>query len=172
MKGFGLMQKQPEVTAATRARLTNAFWTLYRERPMEKISVSSIVALAGVHRSTFYEYFQDVYDVLEQIEKAVIDEMEQIMSEIAKEPSADNQIPYLGAMLSERFSPYAERLYYLSRDPGFQPRVIEVMKPHLLQATHLPEQLANLDFLFTLFASILLTTLRYWYPRREEIPIQ
>ena len=63
------MHKQPEVTAATRARLMDAFWALYRERPMEKITVSSIVKLAGVHRSTFYEYFQDVYDVLEHYDE-------------------------------------------------------------------------------------------------------
>ena len=166
------MHKQPEVTAATHARLTDAFWALYRERPMEKISVSSIVELAGVHRSTFYEYFQDVYDVLDQIEQSAIDEMEQIMSEIVEDPSAGDQIPLLGARLSACFSPYAEKLYYLSRDPNFQPRVVETMKPYLLRMMHLPEQFPNMEFLFTLFASNLLTTLRYWHTHREEITIQ
>ena len=166
------MHKQPEVTAATRARLMDAFWALYRERPMEKITVSSIVKLAGVHRSTFYEYFQDVYDVLEQIEKSLIDEMERIVSQIAEDLPAGDPILLVGAQLSERFAPHAEKMYYLSSDPDFQPRIIATLKPYLLRVSHLPERFPNQDFLFTLFASNILTTLHYWYAHRQETTIQ
>ena len=62
------MKKQPEITAQTRERLIEAFWSLYREKKIEQITIKQITDLAGYHRSTFYEYFVDIYDVLNQLE--------------------------------------------------------------------------------------------------------
>lgn len=46
--------------------LIEAFWKLYAEKPVEKIHVSSICQLAGYNRTTFYNRFKDIYDLLEQ----------------------------------------------------------------------------------------------------------
>lgn len=61
-----------EVSAQTRQNLMNAFWQIYREKRIEKITVREITAKAGYNRGTFYEYFVDVYDVLEQIEQSLL----------------------------------------------------------------------------------------------------
>lgn len=66
------MKKQSEVTAQTKQNLVGAFWSLYCEKRIEKITVKEITLKAGYNRGTFYEYFTDVYDVLEQIEKSLI----------------------------------------------------------------------------------------------------
>jgi len=63
------MKKQPELTAQTKENLIEAFWQIYCEKGLGKITVKEITAKAGYNRSTFYEYFTDVYDVLDQIEK-------------------------------------------------------------------------------------------------------
>ncbi|MCP0886098.1 TetR/AcrR family transcriptional regulator [Ligilactobacillus sp. WILCCON 0076] len=44
--------------------LANSFQELLRHEPLEKITVEQICQQAGVHRSTFYRYFQDKYDLL------------------------------------------------------------------------------------------------------------
>lgn len=62
------MKKRAEQTLLTKEKLTNAFWTLYEQKPYEQITVREISELAGYNRSTFYTYFKDVYDVLEQTE--------------------------------------------------------------------------------------------------------
>ena len=67
------MKKQPEVTAQTRKNLVMAFCALYEDRPIEKITVKDVVASAGYNRSTFYEYFSDIYELLKFIEDDVID---------------------------------------------------------------------------------------------------
>lgn len=69
------MKKQPEITAQTKQNLTDAFWTLYCKCKTEKISVKDVTTKAGYNRSTFYKYFTDVYDVLEQIESFLIDDI-------------------------------------------------------------------------------------------------
>ena len=69
------MKKQPEVTAATRQKLMDAFWTLYKEKAIDKISIAEITNITGNNRGTFYHYFKDVYGVLEQIEGDLIKEV-------------------------------------------------------------------------------------------------
>jgi len=69
------VKKQPDVTAQTRQNLTGAFWSLYKQKRIEKITVREITQLAGYNRGTFYEYFLDVYDVLEQLEKSIMPQM-------------------------------------------------------------------------------------------------
>ena len=66
------MNKQPEVTDATRAAFIEVFCELYKEKPAEKITVKQIVERAGYSRATFYNYFHDVYDVLEYAEEAFV----------------------------------------------------------------------------------------------------
>ena len=66
------MNKQPQITEQTKKNLTDAFWKQYLEKPIEKITVRDIAATAGYSRATFYEYFTDVYAVLEYIENDLL----------------------------------------------------------------------------------------------------
>ena len=70
------MIKQPEITMQTKKNLADAFWQIYCEKRIEKITVKEITTKAGYNRSTFYEYYTDVYDVLEQIEASVLPDIE------------------------------------------------------------------------------------------------
>ena len=65
------MKKRSEQTLLTKEKLSNAFWTLYEQKPYEQITVREISERAGCNRSTFYTYFKDVYDVLEQTEEEI-----------------------------------------------------------------------------------------------------
>lgn len=67
------MKKQPEITEQTRKNIVMAFCRLYDEKPIEKISVKDVITLAGYNRSTFYEYFTDIYALLKYIEDDVIE---------------------------------------------------------------------------------------------------
>lgn len=55
----------------TKNKFVDAFFSLYKEKPINKISIKTICDKAGFHRSTFYEYYMDIYDLLEQEEQAI-----------------------------------------------------------------------------------------------------
>lgn len=57
----------------TKQALIEAFCLLYREKPLDKITVQAITRKAGYNRSTFYQYFFDIYDLLDFIEKDTIE---------------------------------------------------------------------------------------------------
>ena len=50
-------------------RLAESFIELILKMPMEKITIKDITDGAGVIRPTFYNHFQDKYDLLEWIVK-------------------------------------------------------------------------------------------------------
>lgn len=67
--------KYTEISEQTRQNFIDAFWQLYEKKDINKIKVQEICDIAGYHRNTFYRYFTDVYDVLNQIEDRIIDEL-------------------------------------------------------------------------------------------------
>lgn len=62
------MENKAERPATAKLEIREVFWRLYTAKPISKISVKDICALAGYNRGTFYRYYSDVYEVLESIE--------------------------------------------------------------------------------------------------------
>jgi AcrR family transcriptional regulator len=64
----------------TRSALQESLLSLLEELPINKITISMVCLKADVHRSTFYMYYKDVYDLLEQIENALYEELVQAIA--------------------------------------------------------------------------------------------
>ncbi len=73
------MNKKPEQTEATKEAFVQAFLRLNKKLPIEKISVRKLTETAGYNRTTFYNYFQDVYALREYIEEQICVELGQRM---------------------------------------------------------------------------------------------
>ncbi len=67
------MNKQPQVTDATRQALVNAFFQLAKKKGIFKITVREITELAGYNRTTFYHYFEDVFALIEYAEDTFLE---------------------------------------------------------------------------------------------------
>lgn len=65
----------------TRAAIINSFSKLLDKKSFEKITVKDIVEDCGVNRKTFYYYFADIYDLIEQIFRQEISEFVESESE-------------------------------------------------------------------------------------------
>ena len=97
------MKKQPERTEETRSNYITAFFQLMEEKPIEKITISEISAIAGYNRSTFYQYFNDVYDLLAYVEDdllAYINEM--VITQIGKENTDEFFVEMFEKLHSEK----------------------------------------------------------------------
>lgn len=58
--------------AATQLRIIDSVLALMGTRGIDKVNVTDVVKDAGVTRSTFYAYFDDVYDVLGYVEEQLV----------------------------------------------------------------------------------------------------
>ena len=53
----------------TAIRFDKALLSLLEKKPFDKITVTDIVETCGINRNTFYYYYSDIYDLLEEIFK-------------------------------------------------------------------------------------------------------
>ncbi len=59
------MNQYKEARERTKAKIENAYWDLMMNN--ERITVKKIIEKAGIHKSTFYFYYDWVDDVLAEI---------------------------------------------------------------------------------------------------------
>lgn len=59
--------------------LERALCMLLRERELKKITVKEICINAGISRSAFYTYFDNIYSLIEEMEDRILDDIVQIM---------------------------------------------------------------------------------------------
>lgn len=162
------MKKQAEITAITKENLVNSFWTLYRREKIEHITVKEITHMAGYNRSTFYEYFTDIYDVLNYLEEILLNHIkENVMSGFYSldERQAiqkiadmyDSKGEYLGVLLSENGDPY------------FAIKLKDVMRPAIYAFFPLKEDDIYSACIFEFAMSAMIGTLTYWYQHKSDI---
>ena len=170
------MKKQPQVTEQTRANLRQAFWELYAEKPVEKISVREITDRAGYNRATFYLYYHDVYELLEEIEAMVLGNIERLVNErlLKGEKLEFSQHMSLILRLAQRSRDYTRVLLGPHGDPAFSDRLKEIISP-LVDRFFLPE--AELDeqarrVVREFYLSGILAIIRAWTAEENPMPIE
>jgi len=164
------MRKQPQITAQTKQNLIEAFWSLYREQRIEKITVKDITTKAGYNRGTFYEYFTDVYAVLEDIENSLIPKLEEL-------PPVSIQSKSLGMPLDSFLELYKQNNQYYSvllgdkGDPAFASKLKNAIKPNLMNmfADKQGVNLIELDYIIEYTLSSMIGIMSYWFNQAEPL---
>lgn len=59
----------------TKRRIVDAFLNYIPEKKWDKITVKDICCSANITRGTFYQYFTDIYDLMEQLESPLLEEI-------------------------------------------------------------------------------------------------
>lgn len=162
------MKKQPELTAQTRENLTQAFWSLYRCQKIEHITIKDITTKAGYNRSTFYEYFVDIYDILNQLEEALLEYLrEQVLNSL--ENGLNDAVIQKLANVFEVKGDYFGTLLSENGDPYFAQKIKAIMRPALVNALGLPEKDIHTAYIFEFGMSAIIGTITYWYNKEKEI---
>lgn len=163
------MKKHPELTAQTRQNLVDAFWSLYCTKRIETITVKEIAQRAGYNRGTFYQYFADVYDVLEQIEQSLIPTMETLPPVSLDPQSAFGSVHGIVDLYIAN-SQYYTVLLGDRGDAAFQSRLKNSMKPMLVRelASRSNADPVEIDFTLEFVLSGLIAVLGHWF--RQDNP--
>jgi len=164
------MKKQPQVTTQTRENLVEAFWALYCEQRIEKITVKDIANKAGYNRGTFYEYFTDVYDVLDHIENGLIPSLEELPPVTI--PSGSLGMPIDSFMeLYQYNSKYYSVLLGEKGDPAFASKLKNAIKPHLINrfSSQPSSNLIELDYIIEYTLSAMIGIMSYWFNQSDAL---
>lgn len=127
------MKKQPHITEQTKANLCTAFWKLYTQKPLEKISIKEITDLAGYNRGTFYLYYKDIYDIFSQIEEELLTKIKEVLDESLAENDTFDLSQQMGILLDlmQTYEQYSTILLSDNGDPHFATRLKEIIWPML-----------------------------------------
>lgn len=160
--------KQAERVAKTKASLVEAFWKLYRQKPLDQISVREITDAAGVYRSTFYLYYQDAATVLAQLE----DELEARLAKLLENTPAKSSlgdIPALMALFYKKEGSYLYPLLGANGDRAFAERIFALIRPAIEESAELEGQSFDMAFRFVCEGSVGL--IASCYKQRRKMPL-
>ncbi|MBQ3089908.1 MAG: TetR/AcrR family transcriptional regulator [Oscillospiraceae bacterium] len=167
------MKKNPAITEATQRALKEAFWTLYLQKPAEQITVREICDLAGYNRSTFYQYFRDVYDVLEQIEAFILEKVGELGKLLAHAGQHQSLAQILSAVFGNRNqeAKLLRSFLMLEWNHTFERRLIEQLKALLISIFPWPEDLLDAEYLFLEYhINGILSLVKYHIPI-DDVPL-
>ncbi|QHQ63531.1 hypothetical protein Ana3638_24395 [Anaerocolumna sedimenticola] len=163
-------------TQITRHNLIDAFWQLYCKKTIEKITVTEVCALAGYNRSTFYVYFKDVYEILDEIENQVItaDEFKSIiLDQLLNNKDKKDLLKQL-IQLFENNKNYLPVLLSEKGDPYFRQKLLKKLYPPLISfyPDLTKEEIQEIKYTMEYQSAAMLSTISKWYTNGKDIPLE
>lgn len=118
---------------------------LLKEKQIATITVKQICELADINRSTFYAHYADLYDLLEQVEDELIDDMNMYLSTYNYEKK--EEALKMTEKLLEYFSSKHDECQTLlneNSDSSFQKKV-SIVAHHFLMKNWMPASHIDTD---------------------------
>jgi len=156
----------------TKQNIMTAFWELYTENGIEKITVTQICTHAGYNRSTFYKYFLDIYDVLDKIEEQIITPEMLEKSVVSYLLSDNKEIAFEHIIqLFEKSSGFIPVLLGDHGDSAFRHKLMNKLIPVI--SNHLDISITsnkNTKYILEYQSAAIFNTIASWYANKKDIP--
>jgi len=163
------MKKQPEITDATRKDFILAFCEYYQQMPIEKITVKDIAGKAGYSRVTFYNYFRDVYDLLNYIEDEFISQIENVIqNNFVSSAQLDSLVFSLDRLLTEH-ELYTSVLLTNPHSIQFFGRLKDRIIQLSLKNLRLSPNNQKAKYIFELYITGIISILRSWIKNGKDL---
>ena len=115
-------------TRRTRAAIESSLLEIIAQKPVNKITVQEIIDRANVCRTTFYAHYQDIYDLIESIGSAIIDEVGARLDDLGETPvRVEGEYPTIVSVVHV-YAKHADKIRLLNGpngDAGFDRRLQE-----------------------------------------------
>lgn len=164
------MKKKKSNTANTKKRIMDGFWDIYKTERIDKMTVKQICQNVNIHRSTFYEYFLDIYDVLEQIELSLIPNMDNLPPIKAGNKSIGMPVDMFLNLFDEK-EEYYKVLLGENGDPSFVRKLKDSTKPVVMNAVDIIGNMkdSKIDFIIEYTLSAMIGTMQYWFDNKDRL---
>lgn len=168
------MQKREELTQQTKQNLREAFWSLYIQKPIEKITVKEITDIAGYNRGTFYLYYKDTYDLLAKIEQELLEVVDTLITQWLENDALHNLPDHMEHLmeLAQAYSSYMGVLLSDQGDPKFASQLKEILKPLIACWLHIDNTNKESALLCEFYLSGLLSVISTWLCEEKDLDIE
>ena len=125
------MSEYKEARERTKAKIEDAYWDLMMNN--ERITVKKITGKAGIHKSTFYFYYEWVGDVLEGIKERMMDLLVSSIESRNREKGDFQQVMLEMRTMFRENRRYLVPLVLEQRGGEFAVKYREYIKEHLAE---------------------------------------
>ena len=177
------MNKTDLRVVKTLAQIDRALLECLEQTPLQKLTVDQLCQQAMINRSTFYKYYQDKYDLMDQYLARTLQEFRRQMDVAFAEPFAQNihslvyqkhfdkTRPYLHnnkARYTLLWSGAINRPVFTEMLQVIHDNILEKLRSCGLQGT----QERYVDLYAQLLASNTMTLVRWWFQYESEISME
>ncbi|MDR2202410.1 MAG: TetR family transcriptional regulator C-terminal domain-containing protein [Clostridiales bacterium] len=157
------MGKSDRRTKYTKSVLVSSFFTLLKQKPVNKITVTELCELADVNRGTFYLHYYDVYDLLEQVENELFDKVKKSLQTTFKSASLSDFMMEIIFAITEN----AElcKALFIRSDSGLIKRILDLAREICIDDIVKNRSLADereIDYVCAFIFNGSLSVLRKW----------
>ena len=161
--------------ARTKKAIKNAFAELMSEKEISEITVKDIAETADVNRKTFYNYYNSVYDIVNEIENELVLAFDNVLSNIDFKQEMKNPhgiFEKLTGVINQDFDFYS-RLMKMNHNANLMQKLYvalkDRMKASFLSQTEIEEP--QLDIVVNYMISGMLSVYQSWFnsDRAESI---
>lgn len=112
----------------TKRVIKESFVALLKKKPLNKVTVKEICALAEINRATFYKYYRDPFDLLDHIE---LEMLAQMQSSLRSSTSSFREVFLLIMASIQRDGEMYQALFSENGDSAFPGRIFSLYYEHI-----------------------------------------
>ncbi len=165
------MSRHANAPAPTDKLLIDAFWQLFNDVPLEKITVKMISEKAGFNRTTFYEYFPDITTLIKKAEDELVKELQSIMIERLAPGLKNVDESVITKTIVEVFDLLGDKICALigeNGDPAFQDRLEKQLIPFMNRMIGRDFGVYS-EYVATFANAAFVSVLRQWVKNKRNI---
>ncbi|BAK56129.1 TetR family transcriptional regulator [Candidatus Arthromitus sp. SFB-mouse-Japan] len=163
------MKKQQDTTNETKNSFIVSFCKLYMKKPIEKISIRELTDTAGYNRTTFYNYFSDIYDVLDYIENSSIRYVKKNIIIDMKKENPSKQFINTFLNIYENWESYIKVLLSNQNSAHFTDRLKKELFSSCMDAFNLPKNNIRAEYILDFYLSAIISVISRWIKNQSEM---
>ena len=159
------MNKNPERTEATRQNFQTAYYQMLCEG--NKITVNTLCEKAGYNRSTFYRYFSDTNQILEEIEATIASHIKDNVNEMLDKHDFEDFVIRMGVLFESNGDIICT---LLEKSPAFIQTMKREISPILLKHCQI-DDFTDKNLVISFISAAISQTLVEWHRTGKKTPI-
>ena len=152
----------------TRQNLIDAFCILAEKKSVSKITISELVEKAGYNRGTFYKYFRDIYDVLEEIERVILNGVKENFRRNISPANFEETFLEAFTKIQREQAAYFNILLKPDNKARFVEKLFSEISPIFMETFNLPPDNVKSKYLTEIYFVTVISAMSLWIKDGRE----
>lgn len=160
----------------TKMVLRESLIELLREKPIARLTVTELCKKADINRATFYSHYRDQFDLLAQIESAVIADINSYLDHFIHETSEANMVQILTKIFEyiQQNSKLCQVLLGNNGNIDFQTNIMKIVSQRVVFEWQKKQRVdeTTAEYIYTYVATGSIGVIRKWLGDDKRKPPQ